>query len=66
MAEEHWRKHRPKLVKKLEAEGTLYDHLKEAEDNALDMMEDLWKKGVDAHAQREIALHEFILLSDQE
>ncbi len=66
IAENHWREYRPNVVKALEAKGTLYDHLLEAEESAAEMMEDLWKQGVDPEARREIALKEFILLPDHD
>ncbi|NLX23857.1 MAG: hypothetical protein GXY55_19565 [Phycisphaerae bacterium] len=64
MAEDHWRKFRPKLVAALEKDGTLYEHLKEAENRVEEMIEQGQKAGADPQAVRELALHEFILLPE--
>lgn len=41
MAEKHWREHRPKLVRELEAKGQLHEALLEAEENTKDEMLEL-------------------------
>ena len=64
MAESHWRKHRPRLVKYLEQINELYQALQEAENQAEDYMEEAQKKGVDYHAAREVALATWIILPD--
>jgi hypothetical protein len=38
MAEQHWREHRPKMVRELEAKGLLHQMLLEAEDATKDEM----------------------------
>jgi len=55
LAERHWRKHRPKLVKFLEARGELYEHLVEAQRQAVNYI---------AIVADEVATRTFILLPD--
>ena len=66
MAERHWREHRPRLVKHLEAKGTLYESLLETEDRAVEAWAQMRNKGVDHEVIREIVLHDWILLPDIE
>jgi hypothetical protein len=44
MAERHWREFRPRMVKELEAKGTLMEALFEAQETTLDEMETLTRK----------------------
>lgn len=44
MAERHWREFRPKMVKEMEAKGTLQEALFEAQETTLDEMEMLCRK----------------------
>ena len=64
IAEKHWRKHRPKLVAQLEAEGTLYDHLYEAQQSAAEMYGQLSQEGQPDAVADELAMKEFIFLPD--
>ena len=41
MAEKHWREFRPKMVRELEAKGTLMEALFEAQETTIDEMEAL-------------------------
>jgi len=64
LAERHWRAHRPKLVKFLEARGELYEHLVEAQRQAVNYIEQAQKEGVDPIVADEVATRTFILLPD--
>jgi len=44
MAERHWREFRPKMVRELEAKGTLMEALFEAQETTLDEMEALTRQ----------------------
>jgi hypothetical protein len=44
MAERHWREFRPKMVRELEAKGTLMDALFEAQERTIGEMEALTRK----------------------
>ena len=44
MAERHWREFRPKMVRELEAKGTLMEALFEAQETTLDEMETLTRQ----------------------
>ena len=44
MAERHWREFRPKMVRDLEAKGTLMEALFEAQETTLDEMEAFTRK----------------------
>ena len=44
MAERHWREFRPRMVRELEAKGTLMEALFEAEERTLDEMEALTRQ----------------------
>ena len=44
MAERHWREFRPKMVREMEAKGTLMDALFEAQERTLDEMEALTRQ----------------------
>jgi hypothetical protein len=44
MAERHWREFRPKMVRELEAKGTLIDALFEAQERTIGEMEALTRK----------------------
>ena len=44
MAERHWREFRPKMVKELEAKGTLMEALFEAQDQTITEMEALTRQ----------------------
>jgi len=70
MAEQHWREHRPKMVRELEAKGLLHQMLLEAEDKTKDEMAtlrtELIKRGStaqQAHDQAwEMVREKYILL----
>ena len=59
-AERHWRKHRPRAVRMLMAQGTLYDELHEAAQNAAEMHERLFKEGVPGPEADILATKEWI------
>lgn len=44
MAERHWREFRPKMVRELEAKGTLMESLFEAQERTLEEMETLTRQ----------------------
>ncbi len=44
MAERHWREFRPRMVRELEAKGTLMEALFEAQETTLDEMETLTRQ----------------------
>jgi hypothetical protein len=44
MAERHWREFRPKMVREMEAKGTLIEALFEAQERTLDEMEALTRQ----------------------
>jgi hypothetical protein len=44
MAERHWREHRPKMVRDMEAKGTLMEALFEAQERTLTEMEALTRQ----------------------
>ena len=44
MAEKHWREHLPKLVRELEAKGTLMEALFEAQETTINEMEALTRQ----------------------
>ncbi len=70
MAEKHWREHRPKMVRDLEAKGQLHAMLLEAEEKTKDEMAtwriDLMRQGLtadQAHRQAwEIVREKYLLL----
>ena len=70
MAEQHWREHRQKMVKELEAKGQLHAMLLEAEEKTKDEMvtlrTELMQRGAtaqQAHAQAwEMVREKYILL----
>lgn len=63
-AERHWRRHRSRLVKALEADGTLHESLKEAEESAQEMYEQLLNQGVNPVEAMSMAMREFVILPD--
>lgn len=70
MAEKHWREHRPKMVRELEAKGLLHEMLLEAQEKTEDEMDalrrQLMKQGLtaqQAHDQAwEMVREKYILL----
>jgi len=74
MAEKHWRKHRPKMVRELEAKGQLQEMLLEAERKTKDEMAELRTKFIQqgltpqqAHDRAwEMVREEYILLPAEE
>ena len=73
MAEKHWREHRPKMVKELEAKGQLQTMLIEAEQRTKEDMADLriklmkgGKTAEQAHRQAwEMVRERYILLPEE-
>jgi hypothetical protein len=73
MAEKHWREHRPKMVRELEAKGQLQEMLLEAERKTKDEMATLrtqlikqGKTAEQAHRQAwEIVRERYILLPEE-
>lgn len=73
MAEKHWREHRPKMVKELEAKGQLQTMLAEAEQKTKEEMADLriklMKEGLTAQQAHdrawEIVRERYILLPEE-
>lgn len=65
-AEKHWREFRPKMVKELEAEGDLWELLKEAEDRTLDLIGEMLKNGAHPAEAQTTAMREFILLPPED
>lgn len=63
-AEKHWRKHRPNVVKSLEATGELYDALAEAEESAEAMYDQLWKQGMSPLEAVPMVERELLILPD--
>ncbi|MGO9536791.1 MAG: TnpV protein [Limisphaerales bacterium] len=74
MAEKHWREHRPKMVRELEAKGQLQEMLLEAERKTKDEMAELRTKFIrqgltpqQAHDRAwEMVREEYILLPAEE
>jgi hypothetical protein len=74
MAEKHWREHRPKMVRELEAKGQLHTMLLEAEEKTKDEMvtlrTELMQRGStaqQAHTQAwEMVREKYILLLPEE
>jgi hypothetical protein len=74
MAEKHWREHRPKMVRELEARGQLQEMLLEAERKTKDEMVELRTKFIrqgltpqQAHDRAwEMVREEYILLSPED
>ena len=69
MAEEHWRKFRPKLYQHLKKNGTLYDQLYEAGRQAEEYMEQAqnepgFNPATDLMPAKEVALRTWIYLPD--
>lgn len=73
MAEKHWREFRPRMVKEMEAKGSLQEMLLEAEEKTKDEMFDLTRKlmGQDLTAQQahdqawEMVREKYILLAPE-
>jgi hypothetical protein len=73
MAEKHWREHRPKMVRELEAKGQLQTMLAEAERKTKDEMADLriklMKEGLTAQQSHdrawEMVRERYILLPEE-
>jgi hypothetical protein len=63
-AEKLWREHRPNAVKAMEASGTLYDALKEAEKSTVKMLCDLVAQKVDPYVAQQQAMREYIQIPD--
>lgn len=74
MAEQHWREHRPKMVRELEQTGRLHQMLLEAEEKTKDEMvtlrTDLMQRGSTAQQAQtqawEMVREKFILLPPEE
>ncbi len=74
MAEQHWREHRPKMVRELEQTGRLHQMLLEAEEKTKDEMAtlrtDLMQRGSTAQQAQtqawEMVREKFILLPPEE
>ncbi|MBX3742561.1 MAG: TnpV protein [Akkermansiaceae bacterium] len=75
MAESHWREHRPKMVRELEAQGKLEEMLYDAQERTLDEMEAITERleteqGLtvqQAHDQAwEIVRERYILLPEED
>ena len=73
MAEKHWREHRPKMVRELEAKGQLQTMLAEAEHKTKEEMADLrmkfFKEGLTAQQAHdrawEIVRESYLLLPEE-
>ena len=66
MAYRHWKKHRPVLFKYLMEQGKLFEHLKEAENQAEAYTQKAQRDGRDHHESLEIAKATWIILADVE
>jgi len=66
MAYRHWEKHRPTLFTHLKSNGTLFEHLKDAEDQAEAYMEEAERQKRDYYESLEIAKETWIILPDVE
>lgn len=64
--EDHWREHRPNMVRELERRGVLYDRLKAAEDRTWEELEDLIQEGVDYYAAWEMVREKYAFLPAEE
>ena len=69
MAERHWRQFRPKMVKRLEAQGKLEEALLEAQERTIEEMETLYRrfKAEDLTEQQawELTREKYILLEPE-
>jgi hypothetical protein len=63
---EHWRAYRPNVVRQLEAEGQLYQHVQDIADEAAARAEALWKQGVPGPEATLQADRELIFLPDDD
>jgi len=74
MAEQHWREHRPKMVRELQAKGLLHQMLLEAEEKTKDEMAtlrtDLMQRGSTAQQAQtqawEMVREKYVLLPPEE
>lgn len=62
MASEHWEKHRPKTVSRLQQEGRLQAVLQVAAQQATDRVVELLQQGYRHHEAEEVARAEFLIL----
>lgn len=65
MAMAHWRRYRPKMVKKLVAAGSLRSAVMEAQNRAQEEFGRLVESGTDPEAARETVLARWILLPEE-
>jgi hypothetical protein len=64
-ASAHWRKHRPRVMRELKAQGKMAETLQEVGEAAAEMYADLVDSGVDPRVAHEKVLYEMILLPDE-
>ena len=66
LADRHWRKHRPNMVKHLEAQGVYEAVLLETQERALEALADLISlKGATPAQARELVMTQMIYLPDE-
>jgi hypothetical protein len=66
LARKHWKKHRPKMVREMTADGSLEEEIVGAANLAQSEIESLMRQGYQESEAREVALAKHVLLPEED